>query len=201
MLLNLGGFALNTVFCVFYVYSSCIPFVLLCISAKPFRTPDTWQIREEYMGIHKRIQLYSTAKFVCKLQCRRVPTMSIVKKARATNPLQEWMPLGAPEFGTMAEAKKHLQNMEASKWKWARPPGDGKTQARFCCTTHVDCERLLRVKLDGFMYILEGLGEHSLVPTLKKRSNSTLTLDMEKRVRESMDQGGTSYSARFSTYL
>ena len=118
--------------------------------------------------------------------------MSIVNKARATNPRMEWLPLGAPEFGTMAEAKKHLQNMEASKWKWARPPGDGKTQARFCCTSHEDCERLLRVKLDGFMYILEGLGEHSLVPTLKKRSNSTLTLDMERRVRESMDQGGTS---------
>ena len=118
--------------------------------------------------------------------------MSIVKKARATNPRMEWLPLGAPEFGTMAEAKKHLHHMEASKWKWARPPGDGKTQARFCCTSHEDCERLLRVKLDGFMYILEGLGEHSLVPTLKKRSNSTLTLDMERRVRESMDQGGTS---------
>ena len=29
----------------------------------------------------------------------------------------------------MAEAKKHLQNMEGSKWKWARPSGDAKTQA------------------------------------------------------------------------
>ena len=53
--------------------------------------------------------------------------MSIVKKARATNPRMEWLPLGAPEFGTMAEAKKHLQNMEGSKWKWARPSGDAKT--------------------------------------------------------------------------
>ena len=49
----MGGFALNTVFCVFLLYFLCIPLVFLCISVKPFRTPDTWQIREEYIGIQR----------------------------------------------------------------------------------------------------------------------------------------------------
>ena len=37
---------------------------------------------------------------------------------------------------------------------------------------------------------------HSLEPCFKKRSNSTLTRDMEHRVRELMDQGGRSAGLR-----
>ena len=55
-----------------------------------------------------------------------------------------------------------------------------------------DCDRVLRVHLvDGF-FIIEGKGEHAPDPNLKRRLNSTLTFDMETRVRESMDQGGRS---------
>ena len=55
------------------------------------------------------------------------------------------------------------------------------------CNAHVDCDRVLRVHLvDGF-FIIEGRGEHAPDPNLKRRLNSTLTFDMETRVRESMD--------------
>ena len=119
--------------------------------------------------------------------------MSIV---RAPKPRADWIPEGRVAFLSMAEGRDALKLMESGHWKWARPPGDGKTQARFECTAHLDCGRInhaeSEVNFDGSHYIIEGCGVHSLDPCCKKRSNSTLTRAMERRVRESMDQGGRS---------
>ena len=69
---------------------------------------------------------------------------------------------------------------------------DSGPVARFRCNAHVDCDRVLRVHLVDGVFIIEGKGEHAPDPNLKRRLNSTLTFDMETRVRESMDQGGRS---------
>ena len=110
----------------------------------------------------------------------------------APTPRGKWVSVGSEQFSTMAEGKDNLKMMEGGKWKWDKSPGDGRTQSCFRCNAHVDCDRVLRVHLvDGF-FIIEGKGEHAPDPNLKRRLNSTLTFDMETRVRESMDQGGRS---------
>ena len=69
----------------------------------------------------------------------------------------------------MAEGKDNLKMMEGGKWKWDKPSGDCRTQARFRCNAHVDCDRVLRVhQVDG-VFIIEGKGEHALDPNLKRR--------------------------------
>ena len=53
--------------------------------------------------------------------------------------------------------KDNLKRMECGKWKWDKPPRDGKTQARFRCNAHVDCGRVLSVhSVDGILIIDEG---------------------------------------------
>lgn len=112
--------------------------------------------------------------------------------------IMTWLPVTEePQaYETMAEARAALRKLEGGKWKWAKPPGDGRTQARFLCNGHVDCKRLLRVYWNEDTYIIQGTGQHAAQNNLKKRSNSTLTYDEETRVRESMDQGGRSAGLR-----
>ena len=101
----------------------------------------------------------------------------------APTPRGKWVSVGSEQFSTMAEGKDNLKMMEGGKWKWDKSPGDGRTQSCFRCNAHVDCDRVLRVHLvDGF-FIIEGKGEHAPDPNLKRRLNSTLTFDMETRVR------------------
>jgi hypothetical protein len=133
-----------------------------------------------------------TPKWPTRRQTHNI-VMSIV---RAPIPRDDWIPVSGAVFVSMKEGRDALKQMESGYWKWAYPTGDGKTQARFACTGHLDCKRVLRVRFDGEHYIIEGCGVHSLEPCFKKRSNSTLTRDMEHRVRESMDQGGRSAGLR-----
>ena len=108
------------------------------------------------------------------------------------NTTNKWTAVGSAEFPSMEQAKSHLKMMEGGQWKWSKSPGDGKTTIRMTCNSHVDCTRQLRVLKTCEGFIIQGTGEHGLEPNNKRRKNSTLTMDMEKRVKESMDQGGRS---------
>jgi hypothetical protein len=104
----------------------------------------------------------------------------------------KWIAVGAQTYDTMSEGKASLKKMEGGKWKWAVPSGDCVTQSRFVCNAHVECSRMLRVYLSDGRCIIQGMGEHASQANMKRRLNSTLSFDMESRVRESMDQGGKS---------
>ena len=87
----------------------------------------------------------------------------------APTPRDKWVPVGSEQFSTMAEGKDNLKMMESGKWKWDKSPGDGRTQSRFRCNAHVDCDRVLRVHSVRGFFIIEGKGEHAPDPNLKRR--------------------------------
>ena len=93
-----------------------------------------------------------TPKWPTRRQTHNI-VMSIV---RAPIPRDDWIPVSGAVFVSMKEGRDALKQMESGYWKWAYPTGDGKTQARFACTGHLDCKRVLRVRFDGEHYIIEG---------------------------------------------
>ena len=91
----------------------------------------------------------------------------------------------------MKEGQALLKTLEGGMWKWhVTHPGDGRTRSNFQCNWHEDCKRELRVVQVNDVYMIQGRGSHGQIPKEKKRANSTLSVQQEKLMRFSLDQGG-----------
>lgn len=101
-----------------------------------------------------------------------------------------WTPVGSDSYDSMTDGRAALKKLEGGLWKWSTTPGNGFTSSRFMCNKHKKCKRELKCQLCQGKYIILGKGEHEEEINDKKRKNSTLTIQEESRVRESMDQGG-----------
>ena len=90
----------------------------------------------------------------------------------------------------MKEGQALLKTLEGGMWKWhVTNPGNSR-MANFQCNGHEDCKRELRVVKVNDVYMIQGRGSHGQIPKEKKRANSTLSVQQEKLMRFSLDQGG-----------
>jgi len=90
----------------------------------------------------------------------------------------------------MKEGQALLKTLEGGMWKWhVTNPGNSR-MANFQCNGHEDCERELRVVKVNDVYMIQGRGSHGQIPKEKKRANSTLSVQQEKLMLFSHDQGG-----------
>ena len=101
-----------------------------------------------------------------------------------------WVIANLGTHTTIKEGITAGKNAEDGKWKWAKPPGDGRRFAYFQCNAHVDCLRLLRVSGSPGSFTISFKGEHLTKGLTKgKRSNSTLTWEADEKLRSAADMG------------
>ena len=101
-----------------------------------------------------------------------------------------WLPIASDECSTMKEAIKAIRAVAPGKWKWAKCPGNGVTQAYFVCNAHVGCGYVVRASSCDSGFILHAKGQHSTEVNNYKRKNSSLTFEEEAGLRLALDVGG-----------
>jgi hypothetical protein len=116
---------------------------------------------------------------------------SMMRPTPRPNSSKVWLPVGARDLESMKEGQALLKTLEGGMWKWhVTNPGNSR-MANFQCNGHEDCKRELRVVKVNDVYMIQGRGSHGQIPKEKKRANSTLSVQQEKWMRFSLDQGGT----------
>ena len=71
-----------------------------------------------------------------------------------------------------------------------KAPGDGKTRKSWHCNSHENCAVVVKLsQAGGNTWQLVITGQHAVEPKLKRRANSAMTIEQERHVKRSLNEG------------